>query len=282
MATVNIDNTTPNPTKPNLLSSRVLFKDSTDFDYTVNSGVGTVTRHENSIPDPYAYSGLFSMEVTNTNYQTTDLIWSSPSGIDSFQSAYPSNHFFQFTLRNLSGAIDTRLEIEVFQDGSSVNVYSFLLDDTTIVDLTKSYTFGFYTYLDSGFEYTLKYTLKAQASGASSKTIYISGLCLNRLDMENVFGGAYQFPQTIEIFETATLDFPSIAHNYSHTLDATVTGAKVGDFVKVVPPVEVATEKLTCIGIVTAEDTVTVIMSNNAGGSVDLASAVYKFHITRN
>ena len=100
--------------------------------------------------------------------------------------------------------------------------------------------------------------------------------------MENVFGGAYQFPQPTEIYATATLDFPSIANNTSENLTATITGVKVGDFVKVVPPVEVATNNLSYSAIVTDDEEVTVVISNNSGDTVDLASAVYKFHITRN
>ena len=283
MSTITIPNTTINDFKPNLYTRKVLFQSENSFDYVVNSGTGTIERYTNlDYSDIYLYSGHSSIKVNNTDYQNTDLVFSSPSGLDMFQSSAPKNHHFQFSVLNSSGAIDTKLEIEVFQDGSTVQVYEFELNSTTMPTLNKFYTFSFEHFFDTAFEYTFKWTLKAQATGATTKTIYISGLCITMQNTQNVFCPNYSFPQTIEIFETATLDFPSIAHNYSHTLDATVTGAKVGDFVKVVPPVEVATEKLTCIGIVTAEDTVTVIMSNNAGGSVDLASAVYKFHITRN
>lgn len=283
MPTTTIPNTTPNDFKPNLYTKKVLFQSENSFDYVVNLGTGTIERYTNlDYSDIYLYSGHSSIKVNNTDYQNTDLVFSSPSGLDSFQSSAPKNHHFQFSVLNSSGAIDTTLEVEVFQDGSTVQVYEFELNSTTMPALNKFYTFSFEHFFDTAFEYTFKWTLKAQATGATTKTIYISGLCITMQNTQNVFCPNYSFPQTIEIFETATLDFPSIAHNDSHALDATVTGVKVGDFVKIVPPVEVATTKLICIGVVTAEDTVTVIMSNNAGGSVNLASGDYKFHITRN
>ena len=202
----------------------------------------------------------------------------------------------------------TQMDTVIERDGKYKLSYAFLKDDPTaditfVVDVyvnevLQSYntisqnlysTSGFidgqwnvYWWdiaLNSGDVVTYRFRAQSDTLGAM---LFFSRMKLELANKNQSQPSQYTNPKITEIYATATLDFPSIAHNDTHSLTATVTGAKVGDFVQVVPPVEVATEKLTCIGIVTAEDTVTVIMSNNAGGSVDLASAVYKFHITRN
>lgn len=282
MPTTTIPNTTPNDFKPNLYTKKVLFQSENSFDYVVNSGTGTIERYTNlDYSDIYLYSGHSSIKVNNTDYQNTDLVFSSPSGLDSFQSSAPKNHHFQFSVLNSSGAIDTKLEIEVFQDGSTVQVYEFELNSATMPTLNKFYTFSFEHFFDTAFEYTFKWTLKAQATGATTKTIYISGLCITMQNTQNVFCPNYSFPQTIEIFETATLDFPSIGGGDTEILTATVTGAKVGDFLSIVAPVDIITSDLMVCGGVSDDDEVTVKLHNHSGSSINPASGEFKFYLTR-
>lgn len=67
-----------------------------------------------------------------------------------------------------------------------------------------------------------------------------------------------------------TWDAASIADGDMESVDVTVTGAALGDFVLV--SLGVDTEDLGLVGAVTAADTVTVTLLNNTGGAVDLAS----------
>ncbi len=282
MPTTTIPNTTTNDFKPNLYTRKVLFQSENSFDYVVNSGKGTIERYTNlDNPTMKLYGGHSSIKVNNTDYQNTDLVFSSPSGLDSFITSHPKNHHFQFSVLNASGAIDTTLEIEVFQDGSTVQVYEFELNSTTMPTVEKFYTFSFEHFFDTAFEYTFKWTLKAQATGATTKTIYIAGLCITMQNTQNVFCPNYSFPQPIEIFETATLDFPSIGGGDTEILTATVNGAKVGDFLSIVAPVAIITSDLMVCGGVSDDNEVTVKLHNHSGSSINPASGEFKFYLTR-
>ena len=74
---------------------------------------------------------------------------------------------------------------------------------------------------------------------------------------------------------TATLDFPSIASNDTHTLTMTVTGAVAGNAVFIGVPAALDANLIWC-GSVTAADTVTIRMHNASGASVDPASGTYR------
>ena len=74
---------------------------------------------------------------------------------------------------------------------------------------------------------------------------------------------------------TATLDFPSIASNDTHTLTITVTGAVAGDSVFLGCPAGLDAGLIFCASV-TATNTVTVRMHNSSGGSTDPASATFR------
>ena len=232
MPTITIPNTTPNDFKPNLYTRKVLFQNENTFDYVVNSGTGTIERYTNlDNPTMKLYGGHSSIKVNNTDYQNTDLVFSSPSGLDSFITSHPKNHHFQFSVLNASGAIDTTLEIEVFQDGSTVQVYKFELNSTTMPTVEKFYTFSFEHFFDTAFEYTFKWTLKAQATGATTKTIYIAGLCITMQNTQNEFCPYYSLPQAFEWFVKETITIPVItSHDYELT-EVVVDSVLVGDVV---------------------------------------------------
>ena len=69
---------------------------------------------------------------------------------------------------------------------------------------------------------------------------------------------------------SATWDAASIAIGAMESVDITVTGAALGDFVLV--SIGTDTLDLTLTAQVTAADTVTVTLANNTAGAVDLAS----------
>ena len=70
---------------------------------------------------------------------------------------------------------------------------------------------------------------------------------------------------------SATWDAASIADGDELATNITIAGAELGDFVLVSLSIDVA--DLLLIANVTAANTVTAILANNTGGSVNLASA---------
>lgn len=74
---------------------------------------------------------------------------------------------------------------------------------------------------------------------------------------------------------TATLDFPSISGNDTHSLTMTVTGAIAGNAVFIGVPAALDAN-LIWQASVTAADTVTIRMHNASGASVDPASGTYR------
>lgn len=69
---------------------------------------------------------------------------------------------------------------------------------------------------------------------------------------------------------TATVDFASALDGDESASDVTVTGAALGDLVLVSGSVDIVDLQLTAT--VTAANTVTVVVSNSTGGTVNLAS----------
>jgi hypothetical protein len=82
---------------------------------------------------------------------------------------------------------------------------------------------------------------------------------------------------TVMLRATAAWNPASIADNGQATNDFTVTGAKIGDFVTVAPGVDVTDLDLSYS--VTADDTVTVVLTNNTGGAVDLANSTWAIQV---
>ena len=70
---------------------------------------------------------------------------------------------------------------------------------------------------------------------------------------------------------SVTWDAASIADGDEVAQEVTVTGAALGDFVLSSLSIDVADLVLT--GAVTAANTVTLVLANNTGGAIDLASA---------
>lgn len=201
----------------------------------------------------------------------------------------------------------TQMDTVINRDGDYKLSYAFFKDDPTaditfivevyINEVLQTYnTISQNLYSTSGFidgqwnvywqniELTdgdvVTYRFRAQ-SDTLGAMLFFSRMKLELSNKNQSQPSQYTNPKITEIYATQTLDFPSIAHNDTHSLTATVTGAKVGDFVQVVPPVEVATNDLTYSAIVTDDAEVTLTISNNGGGAVDLASAEYKFYLTR-
>ncbi len=83
----------------------------------------------------------------------------------------------------------------------------------------------------------------------------------------------------IPLSNTAVYDPASIANGSSISTGITVTGAAVGDFVKVSFSNDLAGVALTAY--VSGANTVTVLFANNTGSAVDLASGTIKVVVSK-
>jgi hypothetical protein len=284
MANINCVRISANDFSENILSKKASF--DYGVDYTVNSGSGLVELQniENYTSDVNVFKGVNSLKVTNTNYKVTDLVFSSPSGLDKVQVDAPTNAFISlYVLNPIVTAINTNIKLEVFMDGSPTNVYFFPLNSTTLPDDNEWSRIGQNIFLDSGFVYTFRWTLqKDAASVPTSRTIYIDGFCIQRLNQNSLGFQPYLYPKDILLTTTQTIDVPSISSNSNYVVEVTLTGASVGDYVQTTYPAELITLGIIVgVPIVTATDTVKMILHNHSGASVNPASGSYIFKIVK-
>lgn len=78
---------------------------------------------------------------------------------------------------------------------------------------------------------------------------------------------------------SATSDVASIADGDEAAVEVTVTGAALGDFALASVSLDVA--DLVVSASVTAANTVTIVLANNTGGAVDLASATFRARVLK-
>ena len=80
------------------------------------------------------------------------------------------------------------------------------------------------------------------------------------------------YGQSVTKFAMAseTKDWGSVSDGDEAAEEVTVTGAQLGDFA--LASMSIDTTDITLTATVTAADTVTVILANNTGGSIDLGS----------
>lgn len=90
---------------------------------------------------------------------------------------------------------------------------------------------------------------------------------------------AYSGFQTNFLYNSATWDPASVAAGASATTTVTVTGADLGDAVSVSFSVSLSGCSLTAY--VSSSDTVTVVLSNNTAGAVDLGSGTLRVAVTK-
>ena len=108
------------------------------------------------------------------------------------------------------------------------------------------------------------------SSGSQWQNLYVSGTA--DVGSLSIGGGA---TITKHLSGTVTWDPPSISNNTSTSTTVTVTGAHIGDTVTVGFSQAVPANAL-LVGAVTAADTVTVTLYNNAAGTIDLNSGTLR------
>lgn len=267
----------------NLLKRSASFEN--EVDYVINSGSGLVETEPIGVysSNPFVLKGKNSLKVVNTDYNNTDLVFSSPGGLDSFSTTTPENYFLSIYVMNNAGTINTRLKLEVFQDGTPTNNYFFPLNSDTLPNVWEWARIGQNISFDSGYEYTFKWTLEKEAGNASnSKTIFIDGLAVQCLNQNDYDAPPYREPKSIVLKTTQSIDVPSISNGGYETITVTLDGARVGDFVAMTYPSELIMLGL-IVGhpVVTANDQVKVLIHNHSGGSINPAVGAYTFKINR-
>lgn len=115
-------------------------------------------------------------------------------------------------------------------------------------------------------------------AAASTNTVYFSTTTnlLTYKDSAGIANPLY-YPT---LNATTTYDPPSIADK-SSTLSSgiTITGAALGNYVQVGAPYDL--QGLSATAYVSATNTVKILLVNNTGGAVDLASGTWKIRITQ-
>lgn len=89
-----------------------------------------------------------------------------------------------------------------------------------------------------------------------------------------VFNTANRAPE-VELYASGTWDPPNLAAGANTTTTITVNGARAGDLVRVSLST-LTTQVMTLTGVVSANDTVQVVLANLSGGAIDLASGTLR------
>lgn len=89
----------------------------------------------------------------------------------------------------------------------------------------------------------------------------------------------WQKSQEDHLYGSATWDAASIANGAEEATTVSVTGAEVGDMALASLSIDIS--DLVLDAQVTAADTVTVVLANNTGGAIDLASATVYVRVFR-
>jgi hypothetical protein len=189
-------------------------------------------------------------------------------------------HVFSLAFFKPESTSSILFDINIFVNG-------FLLPENTIRinvqddDLFVSGKWNIYYQtinLNSGDE--VDFSFSAISDEGSDTVLYVDRFSLE-YDINNVsLPCIYQEVAPLVIKSSQTIDIPSISSNSSVIATATVTGAKVGMFVSIDYPSALITDEL-CVGvpIVSATNTVSFVVHNHSGGSINPTSGTFNFRV---
>jgi hypothetical protein len=202
------------------------------------------------------------------------------SGGTQMQTTVTEDGNYLFSLRHKSNCPTTntqQVKIKIYVNGLLTD-YAFFAD-TLFNDVYRTY----YQIIPllTGDVVDIAFQFLTPAYGGIFKH-YFDGL---KLEFDNFgLGTPTVFSAPLQrILQTSqTIDAPSISSNSYHIVEVTLTGASVGDYVQVTYPAELITLGLIVgVPIVTATDTIKMILHNHSGGSVNPASGTYTFKIVK-
>ena len=254
----------------NFITQKMLFNQANTW--SVLSGSGTV-----GIINQNQFEGNGCLRIVpNIGVSIT------VSGTDTLQTiTEEANYILSFKVKTVLSVTDSiYVRITVFINATPVD-YEYFIDGIASPNV-EDYKTLFLNLGTLPIGATLDFSLEVSATnyGALAKT-YWDAFYLQKntsgLGIPNVFTA----PITTEINHTETIDIPSIASNSSELVNVTITGAKVGMFVNMTnPPAITVTDQL-IIGnpVVSATNTVSFLVHNHSGSSVNPASGTFKFRV---
>jgi len=119
---------------------------------------------------------------------------------------------------------------------------------------------------------TVTWTMEVIAASAASQYVETFAPVIAAVGVEVGAFSRWSFEQPLT--GSATYDAPSLADGATTTTTITVPGARLGDMVQVAPPFSASGMIIT--GNVSATNTVTIVINNESGGTVDLASGTWR------
>ena len=189
-------------------------------------------------------------------------------------STYRTTNYtiFQFSCYNSSGVVLTG-RFRFFEDGFETYIMEFSLP-------ISGWNTFFQNIIIGGDNLTFQIEFDETEIG-SPVDCYFGGIKLEYDQDINYTPTPYSPPTPIEINHTETIDIPSIGSNDTELVNVTILGAKLGMFVNMTSPPAITTIDELVIGqpIVSATDTVSFIVHNHSGGSINPASGTFNFRV---
>jgi len=252
----------------NVLNYNLAFQ--SPFNAEIVSGSGVTNVSQDFV---YALNKSFYVRALTNDLlliQAPSDEWTTP--ISSYRLT--NNAIFQFSCYNANPERTTG-RFRLFEEGFETYVVEFDLEPSG-----QGWITYFQNIVVSGGNLSIQIEFDPMED-ENLVELYFGGIKLE-YDQEQIYTPTpYTPPTPILINETVTIDIPSIASNSSEIVTATVTGAKVGMFVNMTSPqaITITDELVISIPVVSATNTVSFIVHNHSGGSINPASGDFKFRV---
>lgn len=241
--------------------------------WNIVNGNGTVT-----MSDEQSYNGTLSMKV-RTNEADTVLVFDSAN--DGFKFTAQRTGTYIFSLRlfvpSAYSSNEIGFVINGFINGSGASGAQFPFNTTdSPIEYDKWITIFQYVNLNAEDEYDLSFEFYASASNVFA---YFDAFKMELDDRNLGIPSRYTFAMPTE--KTVTVTIPVVDSNDTEFVNVTFDGAKVGDYVEMLLPIEIATSELIVgLPIVSASNTIRIPFHNHKGSTTTaIPNTIFKFKI---
>ena len=252
----------------NLLNENTTFNKQFSANIVSGSGVANTS-------SDVAFAGDRSLFINNLSYTDTLVV---NSGGDEWLSQLTSNRstnkaLLQFSILNSSG-INITGRFNVYNN----SVLLYVLEYECPANQGWNTFYQSITLPINDFDFSIE----LDADSGNYVECYFDGIKLEQNDKNDSMCTSYSgyVYKTYGVEET--IDVPSISSNGIYQVDIELIGATVGDYVDIVYPSSLITD-----GLLVSEpnvsdtDTVSFLIHNHSGGSVNPASGIYKIKIVK-
>lgn len=260
-------------------SDNILNKNSC-FDYPLSWNVvsgGINGTASNSTVEKY--KGTRSIEISFTG--TDPFIFNTGDDRLQITATKTGYHLLSWRFYKPNVALSCNFNVRVYVNRVLYGYNNFaqtVFTDNGYVDNMWT-CYGQYINLNSGDDVDFEFEAEGDVIGAK---LYFDGLKLEYNDRIVGIASTYSLPLDIILETTQAIDLASIANGASLTTTITLTGAKVGDYAQMTFPPAIINSGLSVgVPLVTANDIVKFIVTNNTGGAVDASSGSYTFKIVK-